>query len=182
MLVEVNNVRLLDDYDGFTFFREQIERAKISFLMLLSNLFPDAHFVFYNIHGDLATYDYVQDTLSGIFKSFEIAVPGEEPKFNSSPINNVPVVLVDGQTRVIEEAETIGLVRTDGTLLQRCQFRRCFTVIESPVPNRGVENLYGLFVDLTPRNSQEHVAIRSLTRDEERYVVLKILRGEDVCF
>ncbi|ODN30671.1 hypothetical protein [Fervidobacterium thailandense] len=188
MIVEVNNIRLMDDHEGFSNFREQIERAKVGFLMLLSNLFPDAHFVFYNVFGDLATSDYVRDTLNGIFKSFEIQVPKGEPSFNSSPVNNVPVVLVDGQPRIVEEAETVGLVRTDAPTLYRCPYKRCFILVEAPISDRSQGSsfesggLHALFVDLTPRNALEHVAIKSLTRDEEKYVVLKILRGEDVCF
>uniref|UniRef100_A0A7C4GIA1 Uncharacterized protein n=1 Tax=Fervidobacterium thailandense TaxID=1008305 RepID=A0A7C4GIA1_9BACT len=182
MVVEVNNVRLLDDYEGFSYYREQLERAKVGFLLLLSNLFPDAHFVFYNIYGDFAMHDYVQNTLSGIFKSFEVSVAGEDVTFNSSPINNIPVVLIDGRPRVVEEAETIGLIRTDSVSSQRCAYKRCFTVVESPLLDRGMEGVYGLFVELIPKTPMEHVALKSLARDEERYVVLKILRGEDVCF
>lgn len=61
MTVEVNNLKLYDDFKDFSKFQNQIEQCKVNFLLRLSKSYQDAQFVFYNVLGQLALIEDIEN-------------------------------------------------------------------------------------------------------------------------
>lgn len=182
MIVEVNNLQLYDDYGGFKKFSEHIFKSKVNLLIYLSKLFPDADFVFYNILGEYGLIENVEELLKGIFKRFNIIFGEEKQDFDSSPINNVPKIRVDGKIQTLEDVETIGLLRTEKPENFVCNYTNCYYLIENFVIRDYGDNIISHIVDITPKNFVESNLTSSLDEVGKRYFVLKLLRGEEICF
>lgn len=182
MTVEVNNLRLYDDFKDFSKFQNQIEQCKVNFLLKLSKLYQDAQFVFYNILGELALIENVEKLLGSIFKNYEISYEPAEVDFNSSPIDNKPIIQIDKALVTVEGAETIGLRHTSDLHKLSCDYTKCFYVLETPTNEKVDENIQALFVEIDPKNFMESELISGIEDVGARYLTLKLLRGEKVCF
>lgn len=182
MIVEVNNLRLYDDYGGFKRFSEHIFKCKVNLLIYLSKLFPDADFVFYNILGQYGLIEDVEELLKGIFQRFSIDFSGEKKEFDSSPINNTPKIKVDGKIQVLEDVETIGLLRVEKPENFVCNYTNCYYILENFATRDYGNNVISHIVEITPKNFIESNLISSLDEVGKKYFVLKLLRGEELCF
>lgn len=181
MIIEVNNLKLYEHYDGFREFGDQILKTKINFLIYIAQLFPNAKFLFYNLLGEYGLIEKVEDLLKGIFQDFEIVYEEVEKNFNSSPVNNIPQILVDGKIKILETAETIGLLKVDKPDELVCNYTNCYFVIENFV-SKDYENTITKVVDATPKNFIESHLVGSINDIGKRYFVLKLARGEEICF
>jgi len=182
VIVEVNNLRLYDDYGGFKRFSEHIFKCKVNLLIYVSKLFPEADFVFYNVLGQYGLVENVEELLKGIFQSFNIDFTQEKKDFDSSPINNIPKVKVDGKIQVLEDVETIGLLHIDKPENLVCNYTNCYYILENFTTRDHGNNVISHVVDITPKNFVESNLVSSLNETGKRYFVLKLLRGEEICF
>ncbi len=179
MVVEVSNLRLFDYYKGFSKFSEQIVQTKLSFLLKLKEKFPKASFIFYDVVGNFGTIDKVLKILESYFEDFEI---NKEPEqFNSSPVNNVPVVRVDGSLITLEDVKTIGLIEVDSEFEKKCDYGECFYILKDMKEDKLSTNEVALKVELTPKDTLESNILFKLESNIEKFLALKLLRGEDVC-
>lgn len=182
MTVEVSNLRLRDDYAPFNKFYDEVERCKLSLLVRLSTRFPDAKFVFYELLGPYCELEDVEKLLSGLFRKFEIAGHVDD-SFNSNPINNRPAVRVDGEIVFIDDAETLGLVIVDRSVEPpTCAYDECFYAFTTPVERELNSDEFAITFAATVENLLESKLVRELRTGEERFVLLKTLRGESLCF
>ncbi|MCX7653494.1 MAG: hypothetical protein N2Z58_02295 [Fervidobacterium sp.] len=182
MIVEVNNLRLYDDYPGFGKFTDHIFKSKVNLLIYLSKSFPDAEFVFYNILGEYGLIEEIDDLLKGIFHRYSIVIEEEEKDFNSSPINNIPKIKVDGKIQTLEDVETIGLIHAERLENFVCNYTNCFYIIENFAAKTYRDNVITYTVDVTPKNFVESNIISSVDEPGKKYFLLKLLRGEEICF
>jgi hypothetical protein len=181
VIVEVSNLKLFEYHEGFEEFRETIFQCKMNLLLHLSKLYPDANFVFYNILGECGLIEDVEQILSGILKNFELIHEEVYTDFNSSPVNNIPQIKVDGTVQVLDSVETVGLYKLSTPEKLVCNYTTCFYVIENFTTERKGENVKTYVVDVMPQNFLESSLINNLSNVGEKYVILKLLRGEELC-
>ncbi|MFN6992323.1 MAG: hypothetical protein ACK4MM_06340, partial [Fervidobacterium sp.] len=143
--------------------------------------FPNAKFLFYNVLGEYGLIEKVEEILKNIFQDFEIVYQESEKDFNSSPVNNIPQVAVDGKLILLENAETLGLLKVDSPSKLVCNYTNCYYVIENFV-TREYENAITFNVDITPKNFIESHLTSSINDVGKKYFVLKLSRGEEICF
>jgi len=181
VIVEVNNIALFDYYEGFSHFQEQIFQCKMNLLFQLSKAYPGAKFVFYNALGRFGLVEELYKLFENIFEEFEIVFDKEVTEFDSSPVNNVPCIRVDRIVMKLEDADTIGLkfVNDDNDL--KCEYNRCFYILENLTEKEHSERVLAIKVDVSPKNFFESGFVNSLNSTNQRYLVLKLIRGEDVC-
>ncbi|KAF2961610.1 hypothetical protein [Fervidobacterium sp. 2310opik-2] len=182
MIVEVNNLALYEHYSGFEKFRDNIFRCKVNLLAHLSKTFTDAKFVFYNALGEFGLIEDLEEVLEGFFHEFEVIYKEIDLDFNSSPVNNVPQIRMDGVVKKLDEAETIGLYRLPMASNLKCDYTNCFYLIENFLTEDMGENTLSYVVDVKPRNFAESNITSNLNTIAEKYVVLKLIRGEELCF
>jgi len=180
--VEVNNLKLYDDFKDFSKFQNQIEQCKVNFLLRLSKSYQDAQFVFYNVLGQLALIEDIEKLLGSIFRNYEIIYEPVDLDFNSSPIDNKPFIRVDRELVAVEGTETIGLKRASDLRQLLCEHTKCFYVLEVPTNRKMDENVQSFAVEIDPRNFMESELVNGIEDVGARYLVLKLLRGEKVCF
>jgi len=181
-VVEVNNLRLYDDFKDFSEFQNQIEQCKINFLLRISKLYKDVKLVFYNVIGEFALIEEVEKLLGSIFKNYEIIYEPTELDFNSSPINNVPIIRVNGETVTLEDVETIGLKRINDVRELTCEYTKCFYVLEVLTNQDLDENIRAFTTEIDPKNFIESELVSRIDNVGEKYLVLKLIRGEEPCF
>ncbi len=182
MIVEVNNLALYEHYNGFEKFRDNIFRCKVNLLAHLSKTFTDAKFIFYNALGEYGLIEDLEEVLKGFFHEFEVIYERIDLDFNSSPVNNVPQIRVDGVVQRLDDAETIGLYRLSTVKNLNCGYTNCFYLIENFSTEDVGENTFSYVVDVKPRNFAEFSITGNLNTTGEKYVVLKLIRGEELCF
>ncbi|MEJ5257611.1 MAG: hypothetical protein WHS64_05110 [Fervidobacterium sp.] len=180
MLVEVNNLALYDVYNGFSKYNEQIFQCKVNLLVKLSKTYRDAHFVFYNIIGQYGLFEDVYKILEDLFDFFEISNDSVD-EFNSSPINNFPKIRVDGNLVEINDCETIGLKKILKVENLKCEYSTCYYYLENPSEKDLDEKIFGIKIDILPKKFIESDLLNLLDSTGKRYLVLKLLRGEEIC-
>lgn len=182
MIVEINNLRLYDDCGGFQKFSEHIFKSKVNLLIYISKLFPSADFVFYNILGEYGLLEVTEELLKGIFQHFSIVLDTKELDFDSSPVNNIPKIKVDGEVQSLEDVETIGLFRVEKPENLVCNYTNCYYILENFSTRDYGNNVISHIVDVTPKNFVESNLVSSINEVGKKYFVLKLLRGEEICF
>ncbi|AMW32741.1 hypothetical protein SAMN04488510_10260 [Fervidobacterium changbaicum] len=181
MVVEVNNISLFEYYEGFSDFQEQIFQCKLNFLVQLSKMYAGSKFVFYNALGRFGVLEEVYKILGNIFEDFELDFGKEPVEFDSSPVNNLPHIRVDGKVAVVDNVETIGLVNVEDEKNLKCEYTKCFYLLEN-LTERDLEDKFkALKVEIMPRNFFESEITSSLRTTNQRYFVLKLIRGEEIC-
>jgi len=181
VIVEVNNVSLFDYYEGFSQFQEQIFQCKMNFLFQLARLYPSAKFVFYNALGKFGVVEELYKLLENIFNDFEIVFDKDVKDFDSSPINNVPQVRVDGVILRLEDVDTIGLKKITSENSLKCEYDRCFYLLENLTEKELEERVAAIKVEISTRSFFESEFVNSLKSANQRYLVLKLIRGEEIC-
>ncbi len=179
MVVEISDLRLYDHYKGFSKLSEQILQTKISLLLKVKEKFPEAKFIFYNVTGDFGTIEKVLKLLDSYFNDVEIVK--ESAGFNSSPVNNVPVVKVDGALVTLEDVKTIGLLEIENDNEEVCKYDECFYLVKTLKESEPTLNEVAFKIDITPKDTVESSLLLRMEHNEEKFLVLKLLRGENLC-
>ncbi|QTA38261.1 hypothetical protein JYK00_01600 [Thermosipho ferrireducens] len=186
MEVIVGNLELFSIPSGIANLWNIIYQAKIELLSAISQEYPDSHFKFFNIFGEYGLEDKVYEVLSLHFKSFEI-INGEDLELNSSPINNIPKILVDGEERIVD-VPTVGIHYIDG--IEKIPSREHDTeilVINAIINQKSYEELskdyivVSLVEKFETKNLFEDTLLKNIDDDILKFLVLKVLRGENIC-
>lgn len=186
MEIKVSNLELFSIPFGISVLWNLIFQAKINLLDKLSKQYENAHFVFSNILGDFGVYDKVNEILSAYFKNYSITE--EEFDFNSSPINNIPIIQIDNEKQKFE-TETIGIFYpSDLSNLPEKKYSKNIIVLKQVVDQQTYEKLaedyivIGDFEKLEYKNLLER-KVTDLTQDDTtKSFLLKVLRGDKVCW
>ncbi|ABR30347.1 hypothetical protein SU69_02470 [Thermosipho melanesiensis] len=183
MEIKVANLELFSIPFRVSIFWNIIYHLKLSVLDILSKQYPDAHFSFYNVLGEYGTYDKVEEILSVYFKNFDIYP--EKLDFNSSPINNVPVIEKDG-TRQNVDCETLGIYYLDNlNKIPKMEYTKNILVIKEFTDKKKLENLDYTIISQTKeldfKNLFEKNIIENVNDDTTKAVLLDLLRGGKVC-
>jgi len=181
VVVEVNNISLFEYYEGFSEFQEQIFQCKLKFLVLLAKMYPNSKFVFYNALGRFGLLEEVYKILENIFENFDIDLENKLLNFNSSPINNLPHVRIDGKVTAVDSVETIGLVKVESENALKCDYTTCLYLLENLTEKDLEDKFRGFKVEILPKSFFESELVNSLKTTNQRYIVLKLIRGEEIC-
>lgn len=120
--------------------------------------------------------------MGSIFRNYEIIYEPVDLDFNSSPIDNKPFIRVDRELVAVEGTETIGLKRASDLRQLLCEHTKCFYVLEVPTNKKMDDNVQSFVVEIDPRNFMESELVNGIEDVGAKYLVLKLLRGEKVCF
>jgi len=107
MDIIIGNLKLYEIPTGFVQFQKKIHDARLAVLREVSRRYPDATPSFYEIYGKWSLLDETNELLSSFFENFNI-VEDQSP-INSSPINNLPKIIVDNNP-VDLECEELRLI------------------------------------------------------------------------
>ncbi|MBB6062626.1 hypothetical protein HNP65_001064 [Thermosipho japonicus] len=185
MEIKVSNLELFSVPFGISVLWNLIFQAKINLIDKLSKQYENAHFVFSNILGEFGMYDKVNEILSAYFNNYSIT--DEELDFNSSPINNIPIIQIDNEKQKFE-TETIGIFYpSDLSNLPEKKYSKNIIVLKQIVDQKKYEKLsedyivIGDFEKLEYKNLLER-KVTDLTQDDTtKSFLLKVLRGDKVC-
>lgn len=186
MEVIVGKLNLGDIQTGFTEYYKHIHDAKISILGEISKRYPNAQVKLYEIYSKWALIHETDNLLSTFFKNFEI-IGGESP-VNSSPINNTPKILVDGNP-VSLNIPMIHLKETNHVEELSENSGKTILKINYPITRNVYHKLKDSFLmvadieDILPENLLEKQLCDNLNELDtlSRILLIKVLRGENIC-
>ena len=186
MEVIVGNLQLYHMEKGFAEVHNMIHDAKISVLGDVSKRYPDAHFLFYEIYGDLALIHETSNLLSTFFKSFQI-MEGKSP-VNSSPVNNTPQILVDKKEvkmaipalNLITISDSEAIPDVDGDTILKINFPVTEDVFHQL---REKHTVIADVADYVPENLLEKQLSDRISKWDtlSKILLIKVLRGDAIC-
>ncbi|HIH98652.1 MAG TPA: hypothetical protein HA346_06630 [Thermoplasmata archaeon] len=186
MDIIIGKLKLFEVPQGFVQFRKQIHDAKLGVLYNVSKRYPDADFSFYEVYGKWSLLDETNKLLSSFFDDFDI-VEGQSP-INSSPIDNHPKIIVDGNPVDLEYGE-LRLITAD-----------TFDELEQPRPNTVTALNFPITEDAYLKLKETHMLITDIEEvipesllgkellgniDKEdmlsQVLLSRLLRGKSIC-
>ncbi len=187
MEVIVGNLRLFDLNEGFSTFHNYVHNAKLSVLDLLAKQFPDATFMLYEVYGKWAIIDETDHLLSTFLDHFEI-IDGPS-LINTSPVNNQPRALVDGQEALLEQAPRINLINADLENEVPEDDPGAAVKLNYPVTSEVFQKLnerFQLIADISDYYPQNLLEKKLIDEGSEldtlsQILLIQVLRGENVC-
>lgn len=185
MKIKVSNLELFSIPFGVSALWNMIFQAKINFLDKLSKEFKDEYFEFYNVLGEFSTINKVNEILSAYFDNYAIIEKSEN--FNSSPINNIPIIEIDGERKEIN-TETVGIYYIENlSEIPESKYSKNILVIKEIISKKRLQNLPDNYIviseteELDYKNLLERKVIDNVNDDTTQSLLLKLLRGDKVC-